>query len=419
MINPEMGLRLVLNIEGAGSEKAVVSMDSPDQGAYGIPMQVNYIDSDSLSVKVPQLALSYTGALNGESLSGEFSQGPLKLPLVLSPKVTVTARPQTPVPPFPYITEEVMFQSQLDGAGLYGTLSLPDKNVEETRVVLLVSGSGVQNRDEEIFNHKPFAVIADYLARNGIASLRYDDRGFDKTTGLLPNSTTEENAMDALGGINFLKEKGFNKIGIIGHSEGGLIADILGSDGNKLDFIVQIGGPAVSGADILIFQNEFLLKDGGVPDEYVAMYIDALKGIFESHKEGNTMSFEESEYEIFSTENTANPVVAPLAKNLKDNFFPMAPWVKQFINYDPLQDIKKITVPMLMLYGEKDTQVPPSLNLPALEKNTSGIAIKVYPELNHLMQHCTTGKVTEYAEIEETVSPAVLEDIKSFILSLP
>ena len=327
-------------------------------------------------------------------------------------------RPQTPQPPFPYITEDVLFQSALDNADLYGTLTMPDDNISQTPVVLLVSGSGTQNRDEEIFDHKPFAVLADYLARNGIASLRYDDRGFDKSTGLSPNPTTYENSMDALGGINYLKEKGFPNIGIIGHSEGGLIADKVANDGNLIDFIVEIGGPAVPGDSILIFQNEFLLKDGGMPDEYLAMYIDAMKGMMESQKDTNPVAFDETKYVIFSPENLSNPVLAPLARNLRETFSDLAPWLKYFINYDPIHDIKNISVPILMLYGGNDTQVPPSLNVPVLNENFPGINVKVYPELNHLMQHSKTGKITEYADIEETISPEVLKDITEFILSI-
>ena len=415
MINPEMGLRLAINIAGSDEKETVVTMDSPDQGAYGIPMQIEFISADSLNVNVPQLMLKYKGKLVGDSIKGDFSQGGLNLPLILKPKVTALNRPQTPLPPYPYATEEVTFQSSLDNADLFGTLSMPDKNIEETTAVLLISGSGTQNRDEEIFGHKPFAVISDYLARHGIASLRYDDRGFDKSTGLSPNPTTYENTLDAIGGINYLKERGFSKIGIIGHSEGGLIADKVANSGNLIDFIVELGGPAVAGDSILIFQNEFLLKDSGMPQEYITMYIDAMKGMFESQKENNPVAFDENDYAIFSPENLSNPVLSPLAKNLRDNFSNLAPWLKYFINYDPIPDLKNISVPVMMLYGEKDIQVPPSLNVPVLRENIPGINIKVYPDLNHLMQHSITGKITEYAEIEETISPEVLEDIRLFI----
>ena len=417
MINPETGLRLVLNIMGSGSDKPEVSMDSPDQVAYGIPMQIDFISNDSLNVSASRLALRYKGKLKEDSIKGEFSQGFLNLPLILKPKTTSLNRPQTPQPPFPYKTEEVTFKSDLDNAELYGTLSLPDGDLSNAPVVLMISGSGTQNRDEEIFEHKPFAVIADYLARNGIASLRYDDRGFDNSTNLQPNSTTFDNAMDASGGIKFLKEKGFSKIGIIGHSEGGLIADLISNENDLVDFIVELGGPAVAGDKILIYQNEFLLRDGGLPEEYISLYIDAMKGVFESQKGNDAKPFVESDYVLFSQQNLSNPVLAPLTKNLKDNFYNPAPWIKYFINYDPISDIKNISVPVFMIYGENDTQVPPSINVPVLLENVPGINVKIYPGLNHLLQNSVTGKVNEYAEIEETISPEVLEDIKTFIIN--
>ena len=418
IINPQMGLRLVVNVAGSDGEEAVVTMDSPDQGAYGIPMQIEYISSDSLNVAVPQLMLKYKGKLEGDSIKGDFSQGPLNLPLNLKPKVTTLNRPQTPQPPFPYITEDVIFKSALDEADLYGTLTMPDNNTNQTPAVLLVSGSGTQNRDEEIFEHKPFSVIADYLAKNGVASLRYDDRGFDKSTGLSPNPTTYENSFDALGGIKFLKEKGFSKIGILGHSEGGLIADKVANMGNFIDFIVELGGPALPGDSILIFQNEFLLKDGGLPDEYVAMYIDAMRGMMKSQKENNPIVFDENEYEIFSPENLSNPVLAPLAKNLKDNFSDLAPWLRYFINYDPLSDLKQIEAPLMMIYGGKDIQVPADMNGDVVREEIPKALLKIYPDKNHLMQTCETGNIGEYDQIEETISPDVLSDIKEFILSI-
>lgn len=416
-INPEMSLRLVLNIAQSDNGDHAVTMDSPDQGAYGIPVAVNHLGADSLNVEVKQLMLKYRAKLQGDSLQGEFSQGPVSLPLTLHRKQTTLNRPQTPKPPFPYRTDDVSFPSARDGQLLYGTLSGPENRAVDTPVVVLVTGSGTQNRDEEIFGHKPFAVIADYLARNGIASLRYDDRGFDKSTGLIPNATTRENALDALGAVRFLKEKGFSKIGIIGHSEGGLIADMIASENNAVDFIIEIAAPVVPGDSILIFQNRFLLADGGLPEEYVAMYIDAMKGMFESQKTVNPTPFDETRYAIFSVENISNPVLAPLAKNLKENFLHPAPWLHSFINYDPATDLGKINIPVAIIYGENDTQVPPAINIPILKSGFPGIDVKVYPGLNHLMQHSVTGKVAEYAEISETFSPEVLDYIKDTILS--
>ena len=416
-ISPEMGLKIVFNIRGEETNTATVTMDSPDQGAYGIPMTVNYLENDSIDVSYPQLAINYRGKKTENSIEGVFTQGGLSLTVGLRPK-TETRRPQTPQEPFDYNVEDVEILSAMDNAVLRGTLTTPVYFSKETPIVVLISGSGTQNRDEEIFEHKPFAVIADHLAKNGIGSLRYDDRGFDVSMGLKPNSTTKENALDALGAVNYLKDKGFKKIGLIGHSEGGLIADQLAAEGNDIAFVVEIGGPSVGGDDILIDQNAVLLRDALMPENYIAMYLEAMKGMFRSQKETDPTPFDESEYEIFSEKWASNPIVAPLAKNLKETFYELQPWLKQFINYNPINDIQKIDVPLLMIYGEKDTQVSPSLNVPVLEAEAKNAIVKVYPGLNHLMQHCKTGKVKEYGEIEETISTEVLQDITSFILGL-
>lgn len=417
-LNPELSLRLVINISDADKEKVNVTMDSPDQGAYGIPMQIDELTGDSIILKVPQLKLTYRGRLEADSIIGRFTQGLLTLPLTLRPKTETLSRPQTPVPPFPYKTEEIKFKSALDSALLYGTLTFPPEVNSDTPAVILISGSGTQNRDEEIFDHKPFAVIADFLARNGIATLRYDDRGYDVSSGLLRNPTTFESALDAEGAVRNLRERGFKKIGLLGHSEGGLIADMVAVKDDDIKFIIEMGGPAVSGDSILIYQNEYLLKDGSMPSQYISMYIDAMRGLFQSQKNKNPKPFKESEYEIFSSEWSSHPVVAPLVKNLRENFMELNPWLRFFINYDPMNDIRKIKAPVLFLYGENDSQVPPELNIPVIEKEYPLGVIKLYPGLNHLMQNSNTGKVAEYADIEETISPQVLEDIVSFIKNL-
>lgn len=411
-ITPEMSLRLVLNID----EDGTATMDSPDQGAMGIPLILTYLSDDSISVGQPQLSMLYCGKLKNGTIEGQFQQGKMALPLNFT-KFVAAKRPQTPVPPFPYPTEEVTFASaQPDGAQLKGTFSTPGGFNADTPVAILLTGSGVHNRDEEIFEHKPFAVIADYLARNGIATLRYDDRGYDITDGPNPNETTRLNAMDAEGAINYLKSRGFKNIGLIGHSEGGLVADMLASEAaNNVAFVVQIGGPAVGGDSILLYQNEVLLRDGGIPEDYITMYLDAMRGYFDSQRDSGSIPFDESKYAIFSEQYKSDPVLTPLVKNLRDSFTNLRPWLRFFINYDPLPDIKKINVPLLMLYGGKDTQVAPALNVPRLEKEVTSATVKVYPNLNHLMQHGTTGAVTEYSKIEETFAPEVLADIAEFI----
>lgn len=416
-ITPEMSIRVTFNFNESEGVEPSATMDSPDQGAYGIPVKIDFINSDSIAVSQSQLNLKYTGRLKNDTIEGHFSQGFLSLPLILTHRTESLSRPQTPVPPFPYLTQEVSFPSALDNANLYGTVSIPSNSDKNIPFVVFVSGSGLQNRDEEIFGHKPFAVIADFLSRNGIGSLRYDDRGFDRKTGLEPNADTYENAMDALGAINYLQKEGYQNIGMLGHSEGGLIADIIACKNHNVKFVVEIGGPSVSGDTILLFQNEFMLKDGKLPEEYVGIYLEALKGIFDAEKTDASLTFNENDYEIFSENYSKNPVVSPLVKNLREIKGSLNPWLIYFINYDPKPDIAKIEVSALFIYGENDTQVPPFLNVSPLESLNPNITVKIYPELNHLMQHSVTGKINEYSEIEETISPEVLEDIKEFILT--
>lgn len=411
-VNPQVSLRFGINI----SSSKEASIDSPDQGAYDIPVEIIHLSNDSLVIAQPQMMLNYRGKLQGDSLAGIFSQGQVNIPLVLYPGKKTANRPQTPKAPFTYISEDVEFTSMKDGAKLAGTLTLPYRIKSSTPIAVLVSGSGVQNRDEELFEHKPFAVIADYLACKGIGALRYDDRGFDSATGLKPNDSSEDNALDTEGAISFLREKGFTKIGLIGHSEGGLIADMIASRDENVKFVVEIGGPAVTGDKILLFQNEFILKDGGVPDETVEMYLEAIGGIMRGAKDKAETEFNEADYRIFSSEFKDNPMIEDLVKNLREGFGRMSPWLKYFISYDPLPDLKKIKAPTLLIYGENDMQVPPAVNIPALKDMPENIEVKVYPGLNHLMQHSETGRVAEYGVIEETISPEVLQDISEFIV---
>lgn len=365
-----VGLRVVLNIDGR-----TVTMDSPDQGAKGIAATTKYISGDSLSIRIPQLMLSYTAGLHDNKLVGDFIQLGNKMPLTLTKKEY--RRPQTPVPPFPYATEEVHIPGGADDVLLAGTLSIPEGATTATPVVVMVTGSGLQNRDEELFGHKPFAVIADYLARRGVASLRYDDRGFAGSTGN-PDGTTDDNASDAASVMNWLKESGrFGKVGILGHSEGGQVAYILGSRG--ADFIVSIAGPAVQGEKISRYQIEVVLRKADAPEAQIdSLASEGLKKAYESTNK----------------------------------------WIQHFLVYDPAEDMKKVHVPALLIFGEKDLQVPPSLNAGPAQSYIPDAIVKVYPDHNHTMQHAVTGQIDEYGEIEETFSPQVLEDITQFILSL-
>lgn len=375
-----MSLTLVLHLEQAeGYVKA--SLDSPDQGAKGIPTSKEYLSDDSVALKIESIGATYRAKLKDGKLDGTFSQSGMTFPLELTKGVTEVKRPQEPKAPYPYETEEVTFKNEKDGATLAGTLTWPvgyDKNAKKKPMVLLfVSGSGQQNRDEELMNHKPFLVIADYLARNGIATLRYDDRATGKSVGGdVKNATSEDFARDAAAGIEFLRsKKTFSKVGILGHSEGGTIAFMLGGQ-QKVDFIVSLAGPTVKGDTLLAAQSNRILSLSGMPANMTV----------EKYRQ------------------TATSVKIP--------------WLDWFNDYDPSDNIRKTRCPVFALNGDRDCQVISSLCLPALKvllPSSKKHLIKEYPELNHLFQHCTTGLPDEYGQIEETISPEVLSDIAGWI----
>ena len=370
-------LTIILHVNCNAQGEVECILDSPDQGAKGIAVETDYCSSDSISVSLASLALSFQGKLKGDEIVGTFTQGQ-SFPLILKRGEEKLNRPQNPVAPYPYKTEEVAFKNVADGATLVGTLSYPvGYKKGKTPVVLMVTGSGQENRDEEIFDHKPFLVIADYLARHGVATLRYDDRGFGKSTGGdVEHATTLDFMRDAASGVDFLRtSKQFGKVGILGHSEGGSIAFMLGAKG-KVDFIISMAGIGVKGDTALTAQANKILE-----------------------LTGQSMRFSTHQYRM-------NAIIE------------RSPWLNFFIDYDPSGDISKTLCPVMAINGSRDVQVIPSLNLMGIKahlKPNSKNIIKEYPSLNHLFQHCKTGNVLEYRMIEETISPEVLEDIVRFI----
>ncbi|MBQ7640125.1 MAG: alpha/beta hydrolase [Bacteroidales bacterium] len=349
---------------------------SPDQGDIKLNVKIKSLTDKKIKVRVPLVMASYEGTIHEDSIEGQFSQMGKKFPLNLQRGWVERKRPQNPQPPFPYQTKEVVFES--GDHTLAGTLSLPD-GIENPPVVLFVSGSGPQNRDEELLGHKPFAVIADALAREGIASLRYDDRGIAESTGDFSAATTADLADDAAAGIHYLYELGFNKVGVVGHSEGGTIAFLLAGDplwaNNRPDFIVSLAGMAERGDSTLVHQSRLQLQLTGVPKAAIGLMVKST-----------------------------------LKKTKK-----VKPWGPYFLNLDPSTAIAAIQCPVLALNGGKDTQVIPEYNLELIRQLLPAADTRLYPDLNHLFQHCDTGLPTQYATIEETFAPEVLADIIAWI----
>lgn len=404
-------LTLVFHIQGNSC-----TMDSPDQGAKGIPAKVDKLTADSIAISIPSLMGNYKGKKEGEGIVGRFTQRGMGFALNLVPGDAVKNRPQTPKAPFDYDTREVTFTNTTDASVLAGTLTTPKQCDAKTPVVLLVSGSGLQNRDEEIFEHKPFAVIADYLAKRGIASLRYDDRSMGESTGSALEATTEQFRQDAEAGIRFLRSEGFKKVGVIGHSEGGTIAYLLAAD-KKADFIIALAGPTVSGKAIMVEQNRLILPTQGIDGQTANDYVRVLEKVFDLRIQ--QADIPEKAKKVAELEKECG-VKLPigLTLNLAKVLEPQA-WTDYFLALDPGSALRTMKCPAFLLNGDKDLQVPATLNFKALPKFKNKLSrYKVYPGLNHLFQHCTTGAVAEYGEIEETISPEVLEDLAAFIQEL-
>lgn len=383
-LNGMGSLKLGINLSTSPDGTVVGTLDSPDQGAKGLPTRVDYCSEDSITIVMPQLNITYSARLVGDELRGTFTQMGASLPLNMKQGEETINRPQTPISPYPYKTEEVKFENTTAGATLAGTLTYPigfeNMKPGSVPVVLMVTGSGQQNRDEDLMDHKPFLVIADYLARNGIASLRYDDRGTAASTGGdLKNATTQDFAQDAIAGADFLRlSKKFGKQGVLGHSEGANIAFILASRG-RADFVVSLGGVGVKGDTALTAQANCIMRLSGMA--------------------GNA-----------TTRDYRNMIL-----------FQNNPWLTWFINYDPAGDIAATRCPVYAANGDKDCQVIADLNLngikAALPQNNDNRFV-TYPGLNHLFQECNTGAPTEYRSIEQTISPQLLKDITQWINNL-
>lgn len=386
-------LPLVFHLDGDNP-----TMDSPDQGARGIKIQIERNDFGKISISIPSIAATYEGLWLNNRIVGSFTQIGQTLPLTLSPGEKKLNRPQTPQGPFPYTTEEVSFTN--GDVVLKGTLVLPEGCSRQTPVLLFVTGSGMQNRDEELFEHKPFAVIADAFAREGIATLRYDDRGAGESTGDFTNSTTEDFKEDAISGVKYLRGR-FDKVGVLGHSEGGTIALMLSAE-NLVDFAISLAGMVVSGAETLIWQNRIALADAGFSQDVIETYCRVIGEAFDVITHGGMMPRADE---------------LDLPDILKQNFITVvnqiqSPYLKQFILIDLRPTLGSINCPVLALNGTRDNQVDCSPNLEALRvgipQNPHNM-IKPIDGLNHLFQHSETGAVQEYREIEETFAPEVLE----------
>ena len=418
-------LNIGFKVKASKDGKYTGTMDVPAQGAKNIPVEITKNDGDSLCISITALRAAYKGRkASPESIEGRFTQNEMTFPLNMKPGKVELNRPQTPEPPYPYATEEVVFKNEAEGATLSGTLTYPINYLfvpkESVPVVLFVTGSGGQDRNEEIFGHKPFLVIADYLAKRGIASLRYDDRGVGKSTGPTQGVTTMNNLADAEAGIAFLRSLNkFGKVGVIGHSEGGTIAFMLGAK-KSVDFLVSLAGSAASGLEVIIGQNKAAMQLQGLPPMVIEDYAKALDILYKDRVARKQIANQEQYIENLC-KNHSLSLPANFKANLVQCITAGGEWITWFLGYHPSEAIRQIICPTMALNGTLDLQVLSKDNLPVIKANlphNEKHLIKEYDSLNHLFQRCTPVTALNYGGIEETISEEVLRDVADWILGI-
>jgi uncharacterized protein len=426
-----MKLRLALKVTKAADGALAAKLDSLDQGANDLQVDVISLKDGAVHFEMKRLLVAFDGTLNkeGSEIAGQFNQGGASFPLILKcvAKPTAPNRPQVPKPPYPYDEEEVSYENKRDGVKLAGTLTLP-RGKSAFPAVILITGSGAQDRNEEMLGHKPFLVLADYLTRQGLAVLRVDDRGVGGSTGSVSNSTSDNFGADVLAGIEFLKgrkEVNPKQIGLIGHSEGGLIAPMVAAQSNDVAFIVLLAGPGLPGEEILYLQSALILKASGAGAEALARQRATQEMIFNILKqEKDKVVVEKKLREEFdkwvASASEAEKIKAKQAAEAQIKQA-LSPWFRYFLTYDPRLALAKVKCPVLALNGENDMQVLVTENLREIESTlkTAGnkdMTIVRLPRLNHLFQTSETGSPSEYGKIEETFAPVALKTIGDWIL---
>lgn len=426
-------LRLGLNFARDKDGKLTGTLDSLDQGIKNITIEEIQVKDQDVELNWSGLKAAFTGHLQDkdQKLAGQWQQSGLKLDITFERQKDrpVVARPQEPKRPYPYRVEEITFENKPARVTFAATLTLP-RGTGPFPAVVLLSGSGPQDRDETLFGHKPFLVLADHLTRQGIAVLRYDDRGVGKSTGSTMSSTLHDHAADALAAIAYLKgrpEIQADKIGLLGHSEGGIVAPLAASQSKDVAFVIMLAGTGLPGQEIMYLQGQTVAKSVGSSPEDRVVIRKMQEMVFAVLRQ---------EKDNAAAEKQIRHKLAEKRKNLSaeeqkafdeqqtqmDNQLKMVltPWFRHFLAHDPRPALRQVRVPVLVLNGALDVQVPPGENLSAIEKalkegGNKDVTIKELPQLNHLFQTAKTGAVSEYGTIEETIAPAVLDRIAGWI----
>lgn len=424
-------ITFVFKIEKENS-KYSSTMSVPTFRVSGIkPSTTTFIDG-KLIIDGSNVGMRYEGVFKKETqqFEGTYKEGGIELVLNLkrgTVKVTASKRPQEPVKPYPYYEEEVAFENTEAKIELAGTLTLPTKN-GKFPVVILISGSGPQDRDESFMGHKPFLVLSDYLTKQGIGVLRFDDRGNGESTGDFGNATTEDFSKDVLSAITYLKTRNdvdIKNIGLIGHSEGGIIAPLVANNSKDVAFMVLLASTGISGTELSVMQSK-TLRQFPVKDE-IAYEKNTRKAIA-------LVTSNKSDLEIKNELTTHyNAFIKPILTSLnvpeeKINLFiesqlktSLKPWSRYFLQYNPADEIEKLQIPVMSLNGSKDSQVNAKINQEGIRKalikgENEDYKILELENLNHFFQECETGKMDEYRKIEQTFSPTALKEISNWIL---
>lgn len=402
------------------------TMDVIEQQAIGIHVTSTSFKESTLNFNIAQVGAKFDGKLRNDSIVGTFRQSGINFPLTLA-RVTQN-RPQTPAKPYPYYTEDVEFANESANFKLGGTLVLPSQK-GRFPVVVFITGSGAQNRDEEFYDHKPFLVIADYLARKGIASLRFDDRGVGQSGGTGAGATVADFATDVESAVDYLKSRkeiDKSKIGLIGHSEGGCVAALVASKCRNINCIVMLAGPGIRGAEGILLQKEHAYRSMGGQEKAIQQQLK------EDRKQFNlVINAPDTQALKASLTAYADSILASYPAGMlsetdkqtqKKQLLALAePWFVYTLKTDPADALRKVKCPVLAINGAKDIQVTPNENIAAIQKaltegGNKDVTVRIFPDLNHIFQKCTTGLTSEYSFIDETISPEVLDFVSQWII---
>lgn len=417
--NQKLALAFQISKEGADYKS---TMDVSQQGVFNLPLTSTTFDGVTLNISIAQMNAGYEGKFIMNSFIGKFTQNGVSFDLTLTKgEKTKFNRPQNVVRPLPYHEEEVRFVNPKENITLVGTLTTPQGNGPFPAVVL-ISGSGAQDRNEELFDHKPFEVIADYFTRNGIAVLRYDDRGAGLSDKGKAGSNTLDLSYDAEAAFDYLKSCStidHSKIGLLGHSEGGIINYMIAERRNDVAFLISLGGPAVKGSKLIRVQQNLAFVEAGMTNEQAeaaGSFYDKIFDRFDQSSELDDAVIEDVR-KIMVEAGLPTQASAQVEKQI------CSPWMYYFLKFDPTDNIIKVNIPALLLNGNKDVQVASFQNIPAYKKiaeqyGKTNMTIRELPGLNHLFQQCNTGSTREYATIEQTISTDVLKMMTDYIKDL-